>query len=260
MKEFTPRSFLAMTLVLTVGQAYAAAPTVGLVMARNTIRIDSSPVRGNATVFNGNVLESAGGTSELRLNNGGSVHMAPNARVRMFQNVAELQSGKIQMSGAQANANQIRVEAAPGSSAILDRNGNTVIVGSLRGSVRVTNKAGVLLASINPGHALAFGADPQATGAVAGPVHTGVSGAGAAGTGSGAGAGAAGAGAGAGAAGVGAGAAGAGAAAGAAGASAGFLGLGVGALAALGVGAAAAVGIPVAVAATRSSTPVSVSP
>lgn len=161
MKEFTPRSFLAMTLVLTVGQTYAAAPTVGMVVARNTIRIDSSPIRGNATVFNGNVLESAGGSSELRLNNGGAVHMAPNARVRMFQNVAELQSGKIQMSGAQANANQIRVEAALGSSAVLDRTGNRVVVGSLQGSIRVTNKQGILLARLEPGNALAFEADPQ---------------------------------------------------------------------------------------------------
>lgn len=156
MKEFTPRSFLAMTLVLTVGQAYAAAPTVGLVVARSTIRIDSSPVRGNATVFNGNVLESDGGSSELRLTNGGSVQMAPNARVRMFQNVAELQSGKIQMSGVQANANQIRVEAAPGASAILDRTGDRVVVGSLKGAVRVTNKQGLLLARLEPGNTLAF--------------------------------------------------------------------------------------------------------
>lgn len=145
-----------MTLVLTVGQAFAAAPTVGFVVAKDTIRIDSSTVRGNATVLNGNVLESAGGTSELRLNNGGSVHMAPNARVRMFQNVAELQSGKIQMSGAQANVNQIRVEAAAGSSAVVDRIGNRVVVGSLSGAVRVTDQEGVLLARLEPGKAIAI--------------------------------------------------------------------------------------------------------
>lgn len=246
MKEFTPRSFLAMTLVLTVGQAYAAAPTVGLVVARNTIRIDSSPIRGNATVFNGNVLESAGGTSELRLNNGGSVHMAPNARVRMFQNVAELQSGKIQMSGAQANANNIRVEAALGSSAVLDRAGNRVVVGSLQGAVRVTNKQGVLLARLEPGNALAFEADPQVNNP---PPPPPTNGAGAApGTGAGAGTG------------TGAAAGSAGATTAGAAAGTGFLGMTAGTIALVGGAVAVAVAVPVAVAANRSDPVVSVSP
>ncbi|GEM_PF-1738100 len=163
MHKLGPKQLLALTVALTMGQTYAAAPSaVGLAMAKSSIRIDTSNVAGNATLLSGNVVESVGGTSELHLR-GGSLVMDTNARVKVFENRAELQSGKIQMQGSQleAGSGQIRVIADPGAEAILERKNSSVVVGSLRGAVRVVNREGVLLASLNPGNALAFDAEDQ---------------------------------------------------------------------------------------------------
>lgn len=166
MKTLTPKQILALVLALTVGQAMAAAPTVGMVVAKDTVRIDSSAVTGNATVLSGNVLESVGGTSELRLR-GGSIILATNAKVRAFENRTELQAGKIQVNGAgiATESGEIRVQTPTGSEAILERKSDALVVGSLRGPVQVTNQEGMLLATLNPGSAMAFNPDPDQGGA-----------------------------------------------------------------------------------------------
>lgn len=160
MNKLAPKQLLALTMVLVVGQAIAAAPTVGLVVAKSTIRIDSSAVTGNATILSGNVLESVGGTSELRLR-GGSVVMDTNAKIRVFEDRTELQSGKIQVNGSQlsTDAGEIRIQSGNGSEAVLERYDSDVMVGSLRGSVKVTDREGVLLASLNPGSSMLFSAE-----------------------------------------------------------------------------------------------------
>jgi hypothetical protein len=172
MRKLAPKQLLALTVALAVGQTYAAAPTattssVGIAMAKSSIRIDASAVTGNATLLSGNVVESVGGTSELRLR-GGSVVMDTNARVMVFENRTELQAGKIQLQGSQvqAGSGQIRVMADPGAEAILERKDSSVVVGSLRGgAVRVVNREGVLLASLNPGSALSFDTNEEQGGA-----------------------------------------------------------------------------------------------
>ena len=112
MHKLAPKQVLALTLALTMWQANAAAPSVGVAMAKSSIRIDSSAVTGNATILSGNVVESVGGTSELRLQ-AGSVVMDTNARVQVFENRTELQSGKIQVQGPQlvTNSGNISVVA-----------------------------------------------------------------------------------------------------------------------------------------------------
>lgn len=158
MHKLAPKQLLALIVALTMGQTYAAAPSaVGLAIAKSSIRVDTSTVTGNATLLSGNVVESVGGTSELHLR-GGSVVMDTNSRVKVYENRTELQSGKIQLQGSQlqADSGQIRVMADPGAEAILERKNSSVVVGSLRGAVRVVNHEGVLLASLNPGNALAF--------------------------------------------------------------------------------------------------------
>lgn len=166
MKKLTPKQILALVVALTVGQAMAAAPTVGMVVTKDTVRIDSSAVTGNATVLSGNVLESVGGTSELRLR-GGSILLATNAKVRAFENRTELQSGKIQVHGAgiATESGEIRVQTPTGSEAILERKSDALVVGSLRGPVQVTNQDGLLLATLTPGSAMAFAPDPDQGGA-----------------------------------------------------------------------------------------------
>lgn len=169
MHKLAPKQLLALTLALSTWQVNAAAPSVGLAMAKSSIRIDSSAVTGNATILSGNVVESVGGTSELQLQ-AGSVVMDTNARVQVFNNRTELQSGKIQVQGSQlvTNSGNIRVLADQGGEAVLERKNSSVVVGSLRGSVRVVNREGTLLASLTPGHALSFDMEEDQGGAGAG--------------------------------------------------------------------------------------------
>ena len=147
--------------------AFAASPvagggstgsgSIGSVMANSAIRIDDGAVKGNAALFPGNLVETAGGASELRLRSGGAVVMDANTKLRVFENRAEIEAGKAQFrGGAAAESGNIRVETADGSEAIVERSANSLVVGSLRGAVRVKDGNGILLASLNPGNAMAF--------------------------------------------------------------------------------------------------------
>jgi hypothetical protein len=159
MQKSISKQLFAMTVALTVWQANAAAPPVGIAMSKGSIRVDASAVTGNATLLSGSVVESVDSSSELRMRAGGSVLMAANSRVQVFENRAELQSGKIQVQGSNllADFGGIRVMAAEsGAQAVLEQTGTSVVVGSLRGAVRVLDQDGALLASLHPGKAMAF--------------------------------------------------------------------------------------------------------
>jgi hypothetical protein len=151
---------IRLTLAAAAGlatTAFAASPEVGLVVTKHTVRIDSTPVQGNATVLSGHTLELSGGTGELKLRNG-TVLIAANSRVRAYENRAELQAGKIQWGGSHvsATAGPILVQAAKGGQAVVDRRNGMIIVGALRGDVDVKDKSGTVVARLAKGNALAF--------------------------------------------------------------------------------------------------------
>lgn len=242
MKKITVRNVLAMSISLAMVHALAAPAMIGIATARGSFRVDDSNVAGNATLFAGATVETGITTGELSLLGTSKVALDSGTRARVYQDHLVLDRGKVQWSGAllrmQAGLLQV-VGADSGSTSIVVRRGNSIVVGALTGNVKVLAANGSLVRTISTGSAFSFGQEqtkPEPTTATEEDT-TKKDGDGkkkAAGAAAGA-----------------AGAAGA--------AAAGGTGLATGAIVAIGVGVAAAVAIPVAVIATRDNTPATTS-
>ena len=154
---------LQVVAVLMCMLSYAAAGTVsiGTASARGDMRVDSYMVKGNATLFDGSVVETGQATADLRLNKGTEITMATDSRGTLYSDRLVLQQGESELaanSSFQVQANGLHVTPSePNSRAVVSvKSANTVEVAALTGSFGVTNDHGVVLASVRPGHVLSF--------------------------------------------------------------------------------------------------------
>jgi hypothetical protein len=164
---------LQVAAVLLCMLSYAAAGTVsiGTASARGDMRVDSYTVKGNATLFDGSVVETGQATADLRLSKGADITMSSNSRGTLYSDRLVLQQGVSELSASnsfQLEANGLHVTAnEPNSRGVVSlKVGNTVEVASLNGSFGVTNGHGILLANVRPGRVVSFamqaGANPAA--------------------------------------------------------------------------------------------------
>ena len=149
--------------VLLCMLSYAAAGTVsiGTASARGDMRVDSYMVKGNATLFDGSVVETGQATANLRLNKGTEITMATSSRGTLYRDRLVLQQGESQLAASssyQIEANGLRVTASePNSRVVVSmKPGKTVEVAALNGSFGVMNDHGILLANIRPGRTVSF--------------------------------------------------------------------------------------------------------
>lgn len=150
-----------LVLACMVPYTSAGAVPIGTASARGDLRVDSYLVKGNATLFDGSVVETGQATADLRLGKGAEITMATGSRGTLYRNRLVLQQGESQLatsSSFQLEANGLRVTPTqPNSRGIVAlRPGNTVEVAALNGSFGVANAQGILLASVRPGQALSF--------------------------------------------------------------------------------------------------------
>lgn len=96
---------LCALLFVLAGPSRAAA--IGIAIADGSFRIDNHPVVGNATLFEGNQLETTTATPELRLYGGARVRLAANSRGALFQDRLVLETGMTEVEGG----NAYRIEA-----------------------------------------------------------------------------------------------------------------------------------------------------
>ncbi len=162
---------LEVVLVLMCTFSYAAAEkiSIGTAGARGDMQVDSHMVKGNATLFDGSVVETGSATADLRLDKGVEITMAVDSRGTLHHDRIVLQQGESELAGSssfQIEANGLRVSPnAPNSRGVVSlKPGNTVEVAALNGSFGVVNEHGVLLASVRPGSRMSFvvqsGANP----------------------------------------------------------------------------------------------------
>jgi len=151
--------------------SYAAAGTVsiGTASARGDMRVDSYLIKGNATLFDGSVVETGQASVDLRLGKGTEITMATASRGTVYNDRLVLQQGQSELTASrsfQLEANGLRVTPnEPNSRGVVSLlAGNTVEVASLNGSFGVTNDQGVLLANVRTGRMVSFamegGGDP----------------------------------------------------------------------------------------------------
>ena len=151
------------TLVLSAlisSFAAAASPAIGIVTASGHFTLDRSQVWGNATVFEGSVVETGSASSEVALRNGAKLQLARDSRARILADRIVLEKGIGQVSAPvsfEVNAGNLRIHTDGRLRVDLHEG---VQVASLLGSARVSSASGILLAAIPAGRMVTF--DPQA--------------------------------------------------------------------------------------------------
>jgi hypothetical protein len=142
----------------------AMTPPIGTVRSDGHFRVDGNAIRGNATLFEGSLIETISGRSVVELS-GAQITLLPDSRARVYHDRTLLEKGVTVMRDGE----KCFVEAAnlhissPGKDALLQVEmfgRNHVAVTSRVGLAEVRNETGTLIARVRAGLALAF--DPQA--------------------------------------------------------------------------------------------------
>ena len=153
--------------------SYASAGTVsiGTVNVRGEMRVDSNNVKGNATLFDGSVVETGQATADLLLNKGVNrgveIKLSTGSRGTLYNDHLVLQQGESELAASsqfqlQANGIHVTPNEANSRGVVSLKSGDTVEVASLSGSFGVTNDHGVLLANVRPGRTVSFAMQAKA--------------------------------------------------------------------------------------------------
>jgi hypothetical protein len=149
----------------------AAPPSIGTVRSAGDFRVDGSMVRGNSTIFEGDVVETSAARSVVQLN-GGQLTLAPESRAKIFHDHTVLEKGTGMFrdaAGLHFQADTLEIAPAAKDSVVqVDvKSESRVSVYAYAGSAQVRNSSGLLVASLHPGMALDFDNPPQAGGSTA---------------------------------------------------------------------------------------------
>ena len=166
-----PAAVRAVTLLLALGSVaglWGADSALGVATTNGDFLIDSAKVSGNATLFDGSLIETSKTPSRLQLTDGVRIALGAGSRARVRADRLELEAGMTEMASPgdyQIEAGSFRIiPATPSSAFRVARSGETAVhVAALSGSLRVYNATGLQLANVFPGTALSF--EPQETGA-----------------------------------------------------------------------------------------------
>jgi len=155
--------FLAATLCVG-SYAMAASPSIGSVTSRGELKIDNYAVIGSGTVFDGSVVEtgqSALSIADLRLGNGAVISLSVDSRGTLHRDRFELQRGQAELSSTgsfqvEANGLIVAPHQAHSTGLVSIEPGNSVNIVAKTGDLDVKDAAGRTVATVHPGHPLAF--------------------------------------------------------------------------------------------------------
>jgi hypothetical protein len=137
----------------------ASAPVIGLAVSQGRMEIERAPVEGSGSLTNGIMLSSAASPARIRLTNGNGATLAANSRARVFIDRIVLEKGQVlstsagyrtEASGFQAVALGVNAQALVGVLA------KEIQVSAIRGSVKVTDGRGMVVARIPSGRAISL--------------------------------------------------------------------------------------------------------
>ncbi len=152
---------IAAILFCLLSNAAAGTVSIGTASARGDIRVDSYQVKGNATLFDGSVIETGQASANLRMSKGTEITLSSSSRGTLYSDHLVLQQGQTEVAPSkafqlQANGMSV-VPNQPDSRGVVSlKEGNVLEVASLNGSFGVTNGHGVVLANVKPGHTMTF--------------------------------------------------------------------------------------------------------
>jgi hypothetical protein len=153
-----PKTLFLSALISAV--AIAASPAIGIVTASGHFTLDRSQVWGNATVFDGSIVETGSASSEVALRSGARLQLAKDSRARILSDRVVIEKGIGQVSAPESfevNAANLRIHTGGRLRVSM---GDGVQIASLAGIARVSSASGMLLAAIPAGRTMNF--TPQA--------------------------------------------------------------------------------------------------
>ncbi len=140
----------------------AASPSIGTVRSSGEFRVDGAAIRGNSTLFDGDIVETAVARSVVQLA-GSQLTLLPASRAQVYRDRTILEKGSGLFTGAQQQIEAASLRIAPAAAgAVLQVDVSApgrIAVTARTGFAEVRNASGVLVASLRPGIALAF--EPQ---------------------------------------------------------------------------------------------------
>lgn len=158
------RNLQSAIALLTCGcmVGYAAVPiSIGILVTESPALIDGTPVRGNSTLFSGNVVKADSGGSSLWFADGSTLVLQPGAQVRVFRDHSVLEQGVATQSGNNRRGlivDGLSVEplSEHGTVAAAWRDSSHVEAVAENGPAEVRTPDGQLVARLNPGERLSF--------------------------------------------------------------------------------------------------------
>ncbi len=147
-----------------------SAESIGFAYVEGSYRVNGAEVRGNATLFDGTVLETGDSPARLQLNGGCSVWLTPGSRASISARGVVLAKGLGQFAGPAGTgmeAGPVRVVvSAPETVVRVAMEKGGAVVSPSRGAVEVTNVRGVRVGSLSPGTAVRYAEQPVPSAAV----------------------------------------------------------------------------------------------
>jgi len=138
----------------------AASPSsVGFVVTSGQAQVDGAMVRGNATLFQGNVVRAGNTASDLMFPGGSNLLLQPGATVKVFRDYGVLEHGAAIQRGPHALvADGLKVSSlsSQGAAFVDVQDGSHLRVVAQGGVAEVRDPAGVLVARLDSGKALTF--------------------------------------------------------------------------------------------------------
>jgi len=155
--------------------ATGATGSIGVIRSSGDFRVDGSTLRGNGTVFDGNVIETTVARSVVHLD-AVEITLGPDSRARVYRDRTVLEKGAGLLRDADKHvfeAASLRISPAARDSVIqVDVEGpGRINVSTRGGGAQVRNSAGVLVASMRPWSELAFDAGAGAAAGASTSVH-----------------------------------------------------------------------------------------
>ena len=158
----TPKPVLSLLICGCFAVLGASSPSIGTVRSNGDFKVDGAALRGNSTLFEGNLVEAGQGRTFLDVA-GAEVTLMPNARARVYHDRTVLEKGSGLVTGGREHIMEaVTLRISPGTRSLLQVDitaPGRLAVAARTGGGEVRNASGILVASLTPGMALAF--EPQ---------------------------------------------------------------------------------------------------
>ncbi len=166
-----PKLPVIAAMVFMCSYAVAGTTAIGTASARGDMRVDGYSVNGNATLFDGTVVETGQATAALRLGGGVEIKLGIGSRSTLHRDRIVLEQGASEFAPSSpfsVEAKGLRVTPSePNSRAVVSMTGlNTVDVAALAGGFQVTNGRGLVLAHLTSGRAMSFAMQAETSGTI----------------------------------------------------------------------------------------------